>query len=187
MPFVLEYLPVKGDKMDKYFKSESYRDIDSQISAIRCSFEEKEKSIRKSIMVIYEEVQVISEADFLKKYVELEIEFNMNQIRMLHGLANPTPELLDIMGKEGRKSRKLERLSYLEQIDALAMRIIDLKENGFPIEKKEEYLEIYRHFKAMSVEDLQEYILRCVEQQLEASNKEIARLESLKESFFPNR
>ena len=169
--------------MNKKTKKTSYTELDEQIDAIRYDFEERESKLKKGIMIVYGEVQVLSEGEFIEKLVDLEIRSTLRQIDLLHNLASHNPDLLDEVKMIGKEDNLFDSLKILEQIDSLATKIISLRKNGFPAEQKEEYLEIYRHFKAMSIEDLQEYILRCVKEQLDAANEEIARLDRLKDTF----
>ena len=171
--------------MNKKTKKTSYTELDEQIAAIRYDFEERESKLKKGIMIVYGEVQVLSEGEFIEKLVDSEIRSTLRQIDLLHNLASHNPDLLDEVKMIGKEDNLFDRLTILGQIDSLAMKIISLRKNGFSVEKKEKYIELYRFFKAMSIEDLQEYILRCVEEQLEAANREIAQLEALKESFSP--
>ena len=188
MPFLLKYVLVKGDIMNKNFKKSVMDDVENQIAAIRNSFPEKESVIRKSIMSIYEEVKITTEEGFVKRQIEADIANNMRQIEILHKLANSTPDFLEKLDKSDKKEVDFDRLTYLEKIDQLAMQIIELRKNGYPEKEKQKYLDVYRHFKAMSIEDLQEYIIRCIEQQLEAANREIARLESIADiNSYPKR
>jgi hypothetical protein len=183
--FLLKYGLIKGDIMKNNIKKAVYCDIDSQIASIRNGFEERESKLKKGIMIVYGEVQVLSEGEFIEKLVDLEIRSTLRQIDLLHNLASHNPDLLDEVKMIGKEDNLFDSLTILEQIDSLAMKIISLRKNGFPAEQKEEYLEIYRHFKAMSIEDLQEYILRCVKEQLDAANEEIARLDRIKDTFSP--
>ena len=159
--------------MDKFNK----KNIDSQIEDVRNVFEEKEAELKRSIIVIYGEVQMLSEEEFIKKLVKLKIKRNLLHIDILHNLAHQNPDLLEVVNKLGKDANMFDRLTILEQIDGLASKTIELGKNGFPAEQKEEYLELYRLFKAMSIEDLDDYIRNRVYKLLEKANNQIAAIE----------
>ena len=155
-------------------------EIDSQIEAIRSGFTDKEDRLRSEITSRYEEIQSTTEEEFLKKQLAVLIDDCESQIELFHKLANPTSETTEKMDRIDKKDFISSRISYLEYIDRLAIDLIELRKNGLPDAVKCEYSEVYKRFRAMSSEDLREYILRCIEQQLEADNREIARLEAIK-------
>ncbi|MBR4231432.1 MAG: hypothetical protein IKR74_04700 [Bacilli bacterium] len=158
--------------------------VDTQIEAIRAGFEDKENQLRSSIMALYLEVQNTSEEDFVKKNVEEEIDWFLKQIETHYSFVNPSPEFFDSMSREQKRDYARKKLYYLEIIAGEAMRVASLRKGDEKFVN--DHKDTYRQFKAMSPEDLQEYILRCVEKQLDASNEEIARLESLKDTFSPS-